>query len=70
MMINVDANLKNRLINVYAIKDILGIPAIVSVNVINHAMLVSIWNMKTASVETGWSINWRKNVLKMLMKQN
>ena len=34
-MINVDANLKNWLIKVYAIKDMLGIPVIVSVNLIN-----------------------------------
>ena len=47
MMINVDANVKNLLIKVYVMKDMLGIPVIVSVNVIKHAMLVSIWIMKT-----------------------
>ena len=35
-MINVDANLKNWLIKMYAIQDMLGIPVIVSVNLINH----------------------------------
>ena len=54
MMINVDANVKNWLIKVYAIKDMLGISVIVSVNVINHAVLVSICIMKTVSVEKGW----------------
>ena len=42
MMINVDANVKNWLIKVCAVKDMLGIPVIVSVNLINYAMLVSI----------------------------
>ena len=42
MMINVDANVKNRLIKVYVIRDILGIPVIVNVNAINHVMLVNI----------------------------
>ena len=42
MMINVDANVKNWLIKVYAIKDMLGMLVIVSVNVINHVMLVSV----------------------------
>ena len=37
MMINVDANVKN-----WLIKDILGMLVIVSVNAINHAILVSI----------------------------
>ena len=54
MMINVDANVKNWLIKVYEIKDMLGTPATVSVDVINHAMLVSIWITKTVSVEKGW----------------
>ena len=39
---------------VHALKDMLGVPVTVSVNVINHAMLVSIWVMKTVSVEKGW----------------
>ena len=34
MMINVDANVKN-----WLLKDILGIPVIVNVNIANHAML-------------------------------
>ena len=42
MMANVSANVKNCLIKAYAIKDMLGIPVIVSVNVINHAILLSI----------------------------
>ena len=53
-MINVDANEKNWLIKVYAIKDILGILVIVSVNAINHAMLGSILIMKIVNVEKGW----------------
>ena len=57
MMINVDANVKNWLIKVYAIKDMLGILVVVSVNAINHVMLASIWIMKTVSVEKGWQIN-------------
>ena len=42
MMINVDANVRNRLIKVHAIKDMFGIPVVVSVGVINCVMLVSI----------------------------
>ena len=42
MMINVDANVRNRLIKVHAIKDMFGIPVVVSVDVINCVMLVSI----------------------------
>ena len=38
MMINVDANVKNWLIKVYVIKDMLEILVIVSVNAINHAI--------------------------------
>ena len=41
-MINVNANVKNLLIKIYAIKDMLGILVIVNVNAINRAMLVSI----------------------------
>ena len=55
MMINVAANVKNWLIVVYVIKDILGIPVIVSVNLINHVMLV-----KNCKVEKGWKINVMK----------
>ena len=42
MMINVDANVRNRLIKVHAIKDMFGIPVVVSVGVINCVLLVSI----------------------------
>ena len=38
-------------------KDMLGILVIVSVNVINHASMVSIYIMKTANVEKGYYIN-------------
>ena len=41
-MINVGVNAKNSLINVYVIKDLFGIQVIVSVNVINPLILVSI----------------------------
>ena len=41
MMINVDANVNNWLIKVCVVKDMLGILVVVSVNVINHAMLVA-----------------------------
>ena len=54
MIINVDANVKNWLIKVYAIKDMLGILVIVSVSVINHETLGRIWIMKTVSVDEGW----------------
>ena len=54
IMINVDANVKNRLIKVYAIKYMLEILVIVSVNVINHVILVSIHIMKMVNVEKGW----------------
>ena len=54
MIINADANVKNWLIKVYAIKDMLGILVIVSVNVINRAMLVSVWIMKIVSAGKGW----------------
>ena len=42
MMINIDANVKNLLKKVYAIKDMLGIPVIASVNMINRVMLENI----------------------------
>ena len=42
MMINADVNAKNWLIKAYAIKDLFGIPVIVSTNVINPVILVSI----------------------------
>ena len=42
MMINASVNAKNLLTKVYAIKDLFGIPVIVSLNVINPVSLVSI----------------------------
>ena len=42
MMINAGVNVKNKLIKEYMIKDLFGMPVIVSVNVINHVMLVNI----------------------------
>ena len=42
MRINVGVNAKNWLIKVYAIKDLFGTLVIVSANVINPAMLMSI----------------------------
>ena len=45
-MINVDANLKNWLIKVYAIKDMLGIPVTVSVNLINDGEYLDYENGK------------------------
>ena len=41
-MINAGANAKNRLIKVYAGKDLFGILVIVSVNPITHVMLENI----------------------------
>ena len=42
MKVNASVNVKNWSIKVHAIKDLFGIRVIVSVNVINHVMLVSI----------------------------
>ena len=42
MMINDGAKVKKSLIKVYVIRNIFGILVIVSVNVINHAMLENI----------------------------
>ena len=42
IMINADVNAKDWLIKVYAIKDLFGILVIVSVNVINCVILMSI----------------------------
>ena len=70
MMKNVDENVKKWLTKVYAIKDMLGIPVIVSVNVLNHVMLVSFQIMEIVNVEKGWQINQWSNVMKILMKQN
>ena len=47
MMINVDVNTRNKLIKIYATKDLFGILVIVSMNVINHVMLVGILTMKS-----------------------
>ena len=54
MMINLGANVKNWLIKVYEIKDMLRILLIVNVTMINHAMLVNIWIMKIVNVEKGF----------------
>ena len=51
MIINAGANAKNRLTKEYVIKDSFGIQVIVSVNVINHVMLVNISIMKTVCPE-------------------
>ena len=50
MMINAHVNANNYLIKVYVKKDLLGILVIVSVNVINHVMSISIQTIKTVSV--------------------
>ena len=42
MMINAYVKARNLLIKVYVIKDLFGILVIVSVNVINHVMLVNV----------------------------
>ena len=42
MIINVGGNVNNLLIKVYVIRDVFGILVIVSVNVKNHVILVSI----------------------------
>ena len=63
-MINVDVNAKNSLTKVYVIKDLFEILAIVTVNLINYVMLVSIQTMKT--VRAGK--NQLKNVVKVLGK--
>ena len=68
MMINARVNVKNWLIKAYAIKDSFGIRVTASVNVINHAILVSIETMKVVSVGKNYLINLLKNVLKILMK--
>ena len=50
IMINVDVNVKNKLIKVYVIEDIFGILVIVSLNVIDHVILESIWIIKIVGV--------------------
>ena len=57
MMIHADMNVKNQLTKVYVIKDLFEIEVIVSVNVINHVMLVSIKTMKTVRAGENWLIN-------------
>ena len=52
--INADVNVKNWLTKVYVIKDMYGILVIMSVNVISHVILVSIYIMKIVNVEKGW----------------
>ena len=69
IMINVDANGQGQLIKAYVIKDIFGILVIVSVNAINHVMLVSIQIMKIVNVEKGRCINQQRNVMKILKDQ-
>ena len=66
--INAGVNANNQLRKVYVIKDLFGIQVIVSVNVINHVILVSIQTMKTVSAGKNQLINQLKNVLKMLKK--
>ena len=55
--INVDVNVKNRLIKVYVIKDLFGFQVIVSVNVINLVILVNIQIMKIVNAEKNQLIN-------------
>ena len=54
IMINIDVNVKNWLIKVYAIKDMLRMLVIVSVNAVYHMMLVSISIMKNINLAKGW----------------
>ena len=68
MKINVDVNVKNEFIKEFLIKDLFGILVIVSGNVINHVMLVSIQITKIVSAEKNQLINQLKNVPKMLKK--
>ena len=49
--INVDANVKNKLIKKYVIKDLFGILVFVSVNVIIRVILASIWTLKILNAE-------------------
>ena len=51
MMINAGVNAKNWLIKAYAIKDLFRILVIVSVNVINPVVLVSILTIKIVSAK-------------------
>ena len=53
MMINAGVNAKCWLIKAYAIKDLFRIQVIVSVNVINPVILVSIYTIKIVSAGKG-----------------
>ena len=53
MMINAGVNAKYWLIKAYAIKDLFRIQVIVSVNVINPVILVSIYTIKIVSAGKG-----------------
>ena len=57
MMTIADVNVKNQLTKGYVIKDLFGILVIVSVNVINHAILENIWIINIVSVEKRCLIN-------------
>ena len=48
---NADVNVKNCLIKEFVMKDLFGILVIVNVHMINHVMLVSIYNMKTVNAK-------------------
>ena len=54
MMINAGVNANNWLIKAFAIKDLFGILVIVSANVLNPVILVTI---KIVSAGKGWQIN-------------
>ena len=68
MKINADVNVKNEFMREFLIKDLFGILVIVSGNVINHVMLMSIQITKILSAEKNQLINWSKNVPKMLKR--
>ena len=70
MKVNAAMNANNWLTKRYVIKDLIGILAMVNVNVINHAMLENIQIIKSASVEKGQLVNQLKNVVKILMRRN
>ena len=68
MKINAGVNVKNLLIKTVAINGLLGIVAIVNMNVIDHMILENIQIMKTVNIEENWLMNWLKNLLKILMQ--
>ena len=68
MKINVDVNVKNQLIKVYAIKDLFGILVIVDVNAINLVILVNIQIIQIVSAEKNQLIHQLKIALKILMR--